>query len=246
VLITGEVPTEADRVAVEQAVSRIDNVRSVVNDLAVMGSSTAGRRSNDAILGSKVKASFVDAKDLQANAFKVVAERGTIYLMGRVTEREANRAAEVARAVPGVGKVVRCSRSSAKAELADPAIAQAVTRRRRAGSLQALDQAAGVPALAAHRLHVGVELVDQRGDRQRAPLRRASSSTRPRSLRIQSTAKPKLNWSSTMVLPRLSICQLCAAPLPMTSSTCFMSSPAFWPKAMPSDSPAPGRRCRSG
>jgi osmotically-inducible protein OsmY len=107
VLITGEVPTEADRTAVEQSIARIENVRSTVNDLAVMGPSSLTARSNDAILTSKVKATFIDAKDLHATAVKVLSERGTVYLMGRVTEREATRAVELARGISGVQKVVR-------------------------------------------------------------------------------------------------------------------------------------------
>jgi osmotically-inducible protein OsmY len=107
VLITGEVPAEADRTAVEQTITRIENVRSTVNELAVMGSSSLTSRSNDALLTTKVKATLIDSRDLIANAFKVVTERGTVYLMGRVTEREANRATELARSVSGVNKVVR-------------------------------------------------------------------------------------------------------------------------------------------
>ena len=118
VLITGEVATEADRVAAEQAINRIENVRATVNELAVMGNASLTARSNDAILSSKVKASYIDAKDLQANAIKVVAERGTIYLMGRVTEREAGRATEIARGVGGVGKVVRVFEMLSETELA--------------------------------------------------------------------------------------------------------------------------------
>jgi osmotically-inducible protein OsmY len=118
VLITGEVPTEADRVAVEQAIARIENVRSTVNDLAVMGSSSLTARSNDTILTSKVKATYVDAKDLQSGAVKVVTERGTVYLLGRVTEREASRAAELARGISGVQKVVRVFEILTEAELA--------------------------------------------------------------------------------------------------------------------------------
>lgn len=117
-LITGEVPTEADRTAVEQAIARIENVRSTVNDLAVMGPSSLTARSNDAILTSKVKATYVDAKDLQATAVKVVTERGTVYLMGRVTEREASRAVELARGISGVQKVVRVFEILTEAELA--------------------------------------------------------------------------------------------------------------------------------
>ena len=107
VLLTGEVPTEADRTAVEQAVARIENVRSTVNDLTVAGNSSLTSRSNDTILTSKVKATFVDAKDLQSQAVKVTTERGTVYLMGRVSEREATRAADLARGISGVQKVVR-------------------------------------------------------------------------------------------------------------------------------------------
>jgi osmotically-inducible protein OsmY len=118
VLLTGEVASDADRTAIEQAVAKIENVRSVVNELAAMGSSSLTARSNDTILTSKVKASHVDAKDLQANAIKVVTERGSVFLMGRVTEREATRATELARGVSGVQKVVRVFEILSEAELA--------------------------------------------------------------------------------------------------------------------------------
>jgi len=118
-LLTGEVAADTDKVAVEQAVTKIEGVRSVVNELVVAGSSSLAARSNDAILTSKVKASFVDAKDVFANAIKVVSERGTVYLMGRVTEREANRASDIARSVGGVQKVVRVFEVITEAELAD-------------------------------------------------------------------------------------------------------------------------------
>ena len=118
-LLTGEVAAETDKVAVEQAVAKIEGVRTVVNELVVAGSSSLAARSNDAILTSKVKASFIDAKDVFANAIKVVTERGTVYLMGRVTEREANRVSDIARGVSGVQKVVRVFEVITEAELAD-------------------------------------------------------------------------------------------------------------------------------
>ncbi|MFO1218607.1 MAG: BON domain-containing protein [Burkholderiaceae bacterium] len=121
VLLTGEVATEADRGAVEQTVQRIDNVRSTVNELAAMAPSSLGARSQDTVLTSKIKATLVDARDLQANAFKVVTERSVVYLMGRVTEREANRATELARGVSGVQKVVRVFEIVTEAELAESA-----------------------------------------------------------------------------------------------------------------------------
>jgi len=118
VLITGEVPTDADRAAVEGAVSRMENVRSVLNELGVMGNSSLTARSSDTIISGRVKAAFIDAKDLHANVVKVVTERGVVYLMGRVTEREAARAAEITRGIPGVLKVVRVFEILTEAELA--------------------------------------------------------------------------------------------------------------------------------
>ncbi|WEF32063.1 BON domain-containing protein [Pseudoduganella chitinolytica] len=106
-LVTGEVRDEAMKAAVEREVKAIEGVQSVVNELEIAGPASYTSRSNDALLTTKVKASLVDAKDISANSFKVVTERGVVYLMGRVTQREANKATEIARGVNGVSKVVR-------------------------------------------------------------------------------------------------------------------------------------------
>ena len=119
VLLTGSVTSDADKLAVERAVGGIESVRSVVNEIAIGTAASFGNRSSDTLLTSKVKASFVDAKDIQVNAFKVVTERGIVYLMGRVTEREANRGSEIARGVSGVTKVVKVFEIVTEAELAD-------------------------------------------------------------------------------------------------------------------------------
>ncbi len=117
VLVTGEVPSDADKAGVEKAVAAIENVGSVVNELEVAGNSSLTSRSSDTVITGKVKSALVDAKDLQANAIKVVTERGNVYLMGRVTEREAARAADLARSVGGVLKVVRVFEMLTEAQL---------------------------------------------------------------------------------------------------------------------------------
>ena len=107
VLLTGEVASEADKQNAEQVVSRVENVKGIVNDLAVMGNSSLTQRSADTLTTGKVRASLVDDKLLSAGAFRVVTERGTTYLMGLVTQREADRATAIARGVGGVQRVVR-------------------------------------------------------------------------------------------------------------------------------------------
>lgn len=118
VLLTGEVPTAQDKLLVEQIVSRVENVSSVANELAVLSSSSLTQRSSDVLVTGRVKAMLVDAKDLFANSFRVVTERGTTYLMGRVTQREADRGTAVARGTPGVQKVVRIFEIISEEELA--------------------------------------------------------------------------------------------------------------------------------
>jgi len=107
VLLTGEVPDEATRIGVEREIADVSGVQSIVNDVIVAPPASYTSRSNDTLITGKVKASLVDAKDLSANNFKVVTERAIVYLMGRVTQREGTRAAEVARGVAGVQKVVK-------------------------------------------------------------------------------------------------------------------------------------------
>lgn len=106
-LITGEVPSDADKAAVEKAIAGIEGVTNVVNELEVGANSSLSTRSSDTVITTRVKSGLVDAKDVQAGAIKVVTERGNVYLMGRVTEREAARAADIARSQPSVMKVVR-------------------------------------------------------------------------------------------------------------------------------------------
>lgn len=117
VLLSGEVRTVADKERAEKLAQSQENVTSVVNDLAVMPVSSLTQRSKDTVITGQVKAAFVDAKDMQVNAIKVVTERGIVYLMGRVTSREAKRATDIARSIGGVTKVVRVFEEISEQEL---------------------------------------------------------------------------------------------------------------------------------
>lgn len=107
VLLSGEVRDEAAKATVEREVRSIEGVQNIDNELEVAGPSSYTSRSSDALITTKVKASLVDMKTISAASFKVVTERGTVYLMGRVTEREGQVAADVARGVSGVQRVVK-------------------------------------------------------------------------------------------------------------------------------------------
>lgn len=107
VLLTGEASSANDKSLIERTVSKVENVHSIVNDIAIMPNSSFASRSEDSLITSKVKAALLNGSGVQANAVKVITERGIVYLMGRVTPSELDKATQVARSVSGVVKVVR-------------------------------------------------------------------------------------------------------------------------------------------
>lgn len=107
VLITGEAIDESSKAKAEAIVKNIENVKSVTNELTIAGNSSLSSRSNDTYITSKVKATMVTENRFPANYVKVVTENSVVYLMGLVTHKEADEAADIARSVDGVEKVVK-------------------------------------------------------------------------------------------------------------------------------------------
>ena len=105
-LITGEVPNEEAKSVIESEVRKIEGVKDVYNELGIGPATPLSSRSNDSFITSKVKARLVDSNQISANHIKVLTERGIVFLMGIVNEREAKVAIAVARTTAGVVKVV--------------------------------------------------------------------------------------------------------------------------------------------
>ncbi|CDY78054.1 21 kDa hemolysin precursor [Caballeronia glathei] len=139
VLLTGEVPNDASKQKAEEVVRGINNVNSIVNELTVQGASSISSRANDSYLEGRVKTAMVGEKDLSANYYKVVCERGTIYLMGLVTPDEGAHGADVAARVPGVEQVVKVY------QYVKPEEAQALAAAAASGASEAAP-ASGAPA----------------------------------------------------------------------------------------------------
>lgn len=107
VLITGEVWDEVSKKKAESLVKPIENVLSIQNYLVIGPSSSLSTRTNDVYITSKVKANFLTANKFSANYVKVTTENGTVYLMGLVTHKEGDDAAEITRNLGGVKSVVK-------------------------------------------------------------------------------------------------------------------------------------------
>lgn len=107
VLLSGEAPTEDMRTRVFELVKGIEKVRITHNEVTIAAPSPLTARTNDSWLTTSVKARIVGAKELNAIRIKVVTEAGTVYLLGLVTQQEADLAAQIASQTAGVQRVVK-------------------------------------------------------------------------------------------------------------------------------------------
>lgn len=107
VLLSGEVPTPAQRVQAEQLALKVQKVRRVHNELTLGPNSSLGSRSKDTWITTKVKSKLFGDKKVSANQIKVVTEAGTVYLMGLVPHQEADAAVAVVRETDDVKRIVK-------------------------------------------------------------------------------------------------------------------------------------------
>jgi osmotically-inducible protein OsmY len=133
VLLTGEVPDEAAKGRAEEIARASQNVRAVVNELAIAAPSSLSDRTADTALSGRVRAAFVNTREIAFNSIEIVTERRIVYLLGLVTENEGKIAAQVASKVPGVQQVVK---------VFDVASQEEVDRRRAMGAAPATAPAA--------------------------------------------------------------------------------------------------------
>lgn len=107
VLLMGDVPTEADKQRAGQLASEVEKVTQVYNQLRVGDITPLSVRTNDSWLSTKVTTTLINTEDVPTRTIVVATERGIVYLMGRVTEAESQRAGKAAASVGGVNKVVK-------------------------------------------------------------------------------------------------------------------------------------------
>ena len=124
VLMTGEVPDANAKAEAESIVREVPNVQDVHNELTVRATSSFTDRSNDSFITSKIKSRSVDSGKFNPLHVKVVTEAGIAYLMGLLTQPEADSAIDVARTTSGVKKVVNVIEIIAPAKARELDIAQ--------------------------------------------------------------------------------------------------------------------------
>ena len=119
-LLTGDVPTEQAKQQAGDAAEKVEKVKRVVNQLRVGEATPLSVRSNDTWLTSKIKTALVNTREVPSRTINVTTERGVVYLLGKVTDTEGQRAATAASSVKGVNKVVKLFEIVAAESLVPP------------------------------------------------------------------------------------------------------------------------------
>ena len=107
VLLIGQVASQDLKNLATRVANTPTRVKVVHNELEVSGATTFLARSNDALLTTKLKTLMLADPTVSAMRTKVVTENGVVYLMGLVTQQEANLAVNLVSGASGVTKVVR-------------------------------------------------------------------------------------------------------------------------------------------
>lgn len=107
VLLVGQVPSAQVKAEAEQIASKVRHVRKIHNELEIAGPTSSIVRTNDAYLTSRIKIQLLADKSVEGSRIKVVTENGVVYLMGLVSQQEADRAVDITRSVTGVRKIVK-------------------------------------------------------------------------------------------------------------------------------------------
>jgi osmotically-inducible protein OsmY len=108
VLLTGEAPNDQVKTEIEKITrASHDRVRKIYNEMVIGPVTDLGARSNDSYITSKVKTRMIDSESVRSIYSKVVTERSVVYLMGIVSRKDGDAAAQVAATTEGVARVVK-------------------------------------------------------------------------------------------------------------------------------------------
>ena len=108
VLMVGEVPTDDLKSYLEETVKKkAPKMSQLINEVAVMPNSSYLNRARDGVISVQIEALFLDQEVFHPAHVSVLTERGTVYLMGSVTKREAEQATNVASKAKNVKQVVK-------------------------------------------------------------------------------------------------------------------------------------------
>lgn len=106
-LLIGQVPNEMAKQTATNVAGGVDGVTQVYNEIRIGRKASVTQIAQDSWITSQVKSKLLWNSQVKSSDVKVITENGEVFLMGSLTQSQADAAAEVARHVAGVNKVVK-------------------------------------------------------------------------------------------------------------------------------------------
>ena len=108
VLLVGQIESNSMKQKATEIISKASSkIKRIHNELEITEKKGILSRGNDTWIATKVRALMLANEEISANQVRVIVENGAVYLMGILTESEGDTAANVARNVVGVTKVIK-------------------------------------------------------------------------------------------------------------------------------------------
>ena len=108
VLLVGQVASDGLKARATQITSDSSTkIKRIHNELEVAGKTSLLARSNDNWVATKVRTLMLANSSVPSGQIRVITENGAVFLMGLVTQADADGAADLARNVSGVTRVVK-------------------------------------------------------------------------------------------------------------------------------------------
>jgi len=107
VLLVGQAPTATLKKRAERVVKKVPKIKKIYNQIRIAAPVSFFISRNDEYLTTKVKSTMLFTENFPSGKIKVVTENSEVFLLGLVTNTEADKAVEIARNINGVKKVIK-------------------------------------------------------------------------------------------------------------------------------------------
>ncbi|MGF1753232.1 BON domain-containing protein [Vibrio makurazakiensis] len=107
VVLMGQASTDQERRSFASKAKEVQGVTEVHNQVRVLEPLAVSAISKDSWITTKVKSALLTKSELNGIKIKVITENQEVFLLGLVTQEQAEIATEVARNISGVKQVIR-------------------------------------------------------------------------------------------------------------------------------------------
>lgn len=107
ILLVGQVPNNVAKEIAQSIAAGVEGVTEIYNEIRIGEKISVAQIGKDSWITAKIKSQLLINAEVKTTDVKVITENGEAFLMGNLSDTQANAAANVASKVSGVNKVIK-------------------------------------------------------------------------------------------------------------------------------------------